>query len=289
MKAAGKIKTIFIIIALLLPAVLGGLYLPAYFLDKEVKGYSDTVNEVPKEYYLGEHSATAAMASAQMSEYEKIRLIGNVFEGESKSVAIDYAEDDTYGLVQLVKDKLRDYYRVGLYPTSFDGQNGPEWYKWDVTKYCSTDATFNTFSTYYWKVELTKYDFSQYHTILITEDGTVLYAKCRTSTPSKGIVDISRKYRSIPLAGTRGCSFIPVDGNTEIPTYPEVKFADDKQSMGILVVGSDKANSGNIERLRKRGDNTTNAKDIECYYVFQSNEYKYLWITYELGIVPYAD
>ena len=288
MKREKKIRTILIITVLISASILGGLFLPAYFLARNVRRYSDKTVEVAKEYYLGENSATSAMASSQLSEYEKIRLIGNVFEGESKSVAIDFAEDDTYELVKMVKEKLNDYYKIGLYPTAFNGRNGPEWYKWDVTKYCSTDTTFNTFRTYFWKVELTKYDFSQYHTILITEDGTIIYAKCRTLEPSKGIVDVSRKYRSMPIVDGRKCSFIKVDDNRDIPSYPEVQFSDEKQSVGILVVGSDNASISTIDRMRKVGDGDTDAKDMEFYYVFQGNDYSYSWISYELGIVPYG-
>lgn len=287
MEIKKRLFTIAFMVFVMALIVLGALFLPERALSRDMNKTTGTVQYIPAQYYLGENSATAKMASSQMSEYEKLQLINHVFEGESKNVVVNFNEEDTDKIIEFVREKLRAYYKIGLYPTSFDNENGADEYTCKVTKYRSLETTFNTFSTYYYKVELKKNDYTQNHTILISEGGTLLYAKSRIYHSHRGIIDVSQKYMNLPFAKMKRCSYIPLDEDTYLKPYDEVDFPKEKSSVGLLVVGSNEADKDNYDSIIKNGDKFADEREMEAYYIFQSVDYIHMWISYEIGIVPY--
>ena len=290
MKKTSPFKILFLIFLVLL-IVLGGLYLPALLLETHSEKKIGELHDVAIENYIGKNSSISTMASLQLTEYERMRLISNSWDGECTRESTKFSSADAYSMVQLTKSKLHEYYKASLYPVSFKTENGDDWYSYDAQRYCSTDTTFKTFSAYYWLITLSKYDSTEKHTVLITENGTILYATCNVSFLAernrKSVVDVLNKYKSISVVGSGPTSIVSLPDDTDIPSYREVSFPEKKTSVGVIVIGDDKITDegGLIYSYSLHSGSSSNA--YEYYYVFQTRDFNLFTSQYTIGLIPY--
>lgn len=269
--------------------IVGGMILPQLLLTNYSNSTNNIITSIDSSQYVGDNSATAALASSQLTEYERLRLITNLWEGDSFRVDARFSEEDAYSMYTKVKQELHRLYKSGLYPVAFLEGDGDNWYSWTASRYCCTDSTFHSFSAYYWVIELYKYNHAEHHTVLISETGTILYAES-TSTRLASINDISRKYTvfSIINQPPRPHSYIELDRDTVLPNYREIKIPQKRTSVGAIVVGDDSITSLDMLNDSYSVNNGNASSSNEYYYVFQSREGTDFAMHYTIGILPYV-
>lgn len=278
-----KKLTPFILIFVVSSVVAGGLFLPGFFLNHSVEGLSGHMINIPSEYYASTGSASSTVASMQLTEYEKIRLISGAWDSESTLMDSSSIEkDDAFTMIEKAKEGLKLLYQKDLYPTSFS-KTGSTWYTWDAKCYRSTDSTFHTYSAYYWLITLTKFDRTETHTILMTEKGTILYANAITQRDSKYLSDISIKYKRLPFVENALCSYTALSTDTVLPTYPDIEISKDLYSIGVLTIGNEWIND---EATLKKYYNMS-ADSLEFYYMFQEDRLEKGIMHYTYGMIPY--
>lgn len=291
-----KSNPLLVLVSIILTLVIiaSGLILPQLLLDRYAQNQSDVINKVSSANYIGDNSAIVAMASSQLTEYEKIQLITNSWEGESSMVSAEFSEKDAFSMYQKVKKGLHELYAAKLYPTSLRDAGGDNWYSWEAERYCCTDSTFHTFIAYYWVISLYKYDNTETHTVIISEDGTIIYAEC-IALPDITIADIATKYESLSIMRAVPHSYVALDANTHVPDYREIKTPDSCESVGVIVIGDDHIKTKN-ELDSVYSTQHSSISSYEYYYVFKAKENLSNWKTiknagktkYIFGITPYS-
>lgn len=134
------------------------------------------VDAVPVEYYSPANLAVARNASANLGTYQKLQLITGRWESSRTPADHSEAVLENYEAAELARRQLNTLYNTGIYPTSLlsDYEN---WYGWE-TEFCkAVDATFHTYTAYYWKLSFVKYDGSEMHHVYMLEDGTIFLAE----------------------------------------------------------------------------------------------------------------
>ncbi len=278
-----NIRIILILFSVIFLVVAGGLFLPEIFLKYSAEKLSGQIQTVPSQYYLSAGSAVSKVASLQLSEYEKIRLISNAWDSETNIVESEETDKQAFEIVEMAKKNLQTLYNKDLYPISFS-KIGPSWFSWEAQCYRSTDATFHTYSAYYWLIKLTRYDNKETHIILMTEEGNILYAEVTGPKNEKHIVDITVNYKKLPMLNNSLVSCTRFNPNTtKLPTYPDIKFPTYKECVGVLTVGNEWIRDE--ETLKKYYEMSPEA--LEFYYVFQAGESTGSIDHYIIGIIPY--
>lgn len=214
--------TIFLSILLTGLVIASALHLPEVFLERYSEVECNKLITPPEDTYQINNSALSAMASMQLTGYEKMRLISHAWEGNSESIGAEYSDEDAHSMVELAKKKLKEYYRIGLYPSNFTSEDGASWYNWEAERFCSTDATFHRFSAYYWLIYLTKYDRTESHFVIMMEDGTILAAGCDISFPEKSVIRIEQRCAKLPILRGRSFTYTAMRTDDEIPYYNEI-------------------------------------------------------------------
>ncbi|MCR5700843.1 MAG: hypothetical protein K6G76_01715 [Lachnospiraceae bacterium] len=193
-----KNKTLFNIIICITALALVSfcVVLPRFILRRNTEKKFNTVAEVPAEYYSGPSEAVVKNASKQLSTYQKLQLISGIWDSE-----ISEASDSEINITELdAKDlaitKLIDLSSNGLYPTNVDSDY-QKWYSWEAHSYKAVDTTFQTYAAIYWDITFTKYDNSESHRIIITENGDVLFANASSNTSKKNFGNFSPKLDNI--------------------------------------------------------------------------------------------
>lgn len=259
--------TFIISVILIIAVILSAFYLPEYFLSRYAESGNNQLIIPPVEADQINNTALSVMASMQLQNYEKMRLISHSWEGSSESVGAEYSDEDAHSMVELAKSRLKEYYRVGLYPTDFTSNDGASWYNWEANRYCSTDATFHRFSAYYWVIKLVKYDQTETHWIMIMEDGTILAAGCQTQFPKKSIVRMSLRYASLPIIRGRSCTYTELKTDERVPYYEDLPIDPSPTSVGELSI---KLKNG-----------------TEDYYLMQQINTTYGSLHYGFQIIPF--
>ncbi|MDE6025561.1 MAG: hypothetical protein K2G45_08915 [Lachnospiraceae bacterium] len=164
------------IITLTILSVIASIILPKLFLEQKVKHSLSQVVQAPDDYYLTARTATARNASSKLSSLDRMRLIYSSWDSTMSPC------DTTEGFlteteaISIAKSQLSLYYKAGLYPVSlFSNYNN--WYSFNCNLYRYVDTTFETYSAYLWEISFYKYDSTDYHTILMSESGTILAAE----------------------------------------------------------------------------------------------------------------
>ena len=281
-----------IIITLLV--IISGLFLPQFFLEKYAGSQIGTVTRISSEDYIGENSAILAMASSQLSEYERIQLITNSWDGESTKVSASFSEKDANYMYKTTKEGLHKLYMADLYPASFIEESGDNWYNWKAERYCCTDSTFNTFTAYYWVMTLYKYDGTESHTVIISEEGTIIYAEC-TTTSNVEIGNIDRNYEKLSIVKYAPHSYIELASDSRIPDYREIKIPDVLNTIGVIIIGDNNIKTEDELKSNYYTQSSSSLSSYEYYYIFQGIEDMRNWKTIEnsgktryiFGITPY--
>lgn len=166
------------------------LFLPSFMLNRKLEKDLNKTMQAPKEYYNTSTSAISKELSSQMSSYEKMELITGIWPREIQEVSISDTDFNVWDYIDEAKSDINNLYLKELY-TSQITTDYNNWYTFDARLYLCTDTTFNTYSTYYWILTFTKYDRSQVHHVLLTNDGVLL---CAYNCPYEEEVDILELY-----------------------------------------------------------------------------------------------
>lgn len=166
-------KILFILASLI--AVFSAIFVPKLLLDKKSEDSLSQVIEAPDSYYLTSRTATARSASSKLSALDKIRLICGVWDSSMTQCDVTDGFLTMDEAVALARAQMELYYQAGLYPVSlYSGYNN--WYSFECNLYKYTDTSFQTYTAYLWEITFTKFDSSTYHTLLMSESGTILAA-----------------------------------------------------------------------------------------------------------------
>lgn len=176
--------------------VAGSAILPGYILDKQTETQYNIVTEVPTEYYSGPSEAVVKNASKQLSDLQKLQLISGLWDSEISEASDSETNISELEAKELAISKLILLSEGGLYPINVDSDY-QKWYSWTASSYKAVDTTFRTYSAIYWDVTFTKYDNSESHRIVITENGDVLFAEAVSNTDTKSFGDFSPKLNNI--------------------------------------------------------------------------------------------
>lgn len=160
---------------------LVGIFLPGQLLIVQRESEMDQVAAAPPEYYSAASSAMARNVSANLKTYEKLQLISGKWESELSEAAVYETELPDYEAVTAAREGIEVLFQNGIYPSSVSTDYG-NWYAWEAKPYRATDTIFHTYSAYYWKIVLTKYDGSERHTIFLLDDGTVFLSMAEYDT-----------------------------------------------------------------------------------------------------------
>ncbi len=289
-----NIHLLVISIMLTLLVIISGLFLPQLLLEHYSGSQTGIVTRVSSENYIGKNSAISAMASSQLSEYERIQLITNSWDGESTKVNASFSEKDANYMYKLTKDCLHKLYLADLYPVSVIEESGDNWYNWKAKRYCCTDSTFNTFKAYYWVMNLYRYDGTESHTVIISEEGTIIYAEC-TTTATISASNIAGNYEKLSIMKYAPHSYVSLNPDSPIPDYREIKIPDGLDSIGVILIGENNVNTKEELENVYSSQNSSILSSYEYYYIFQGIEDMRNWKTiensgkmkYTFGITPY--
>lgn len=166
----------FFLLAATFAVVALAIFMPKRMLKNKVDSELMQVAEVPDNYYLASQTATARTASKNLSSLDKIRLISGAWDSTMTKCAVTEGFLTSNEAVNLAKKQIDICYKEGIYPVSFSSEYDG-WYSFETNLYKYTDNTFETYTAYLWEITFTKFDNSEYHTILISENGTILCAE----------------------------------------------------------------------------------------------------------------
>lgn len=170
-----------------LSAFFSAIFMPKLLLNKKTERSLSLVAEVPDSYYLAAQTATARNASLKLSALDKIRLICGAWDSSMTKCDITEGFLTMDEAVSLARAQMELYYQAGLYPVSlYSGYDN--WYSFECNLYKYTDTSFKTYTAYLWEITFTKFDTSIYHTLLMSESGTILAAD--TNMPFEAYGDI---------------------------------------------------------------------------------------------------
>lgn len=181
-----------LILFLVIIAVCGSLILPSFFLNRKIITELGERKEAPNEYYNASVSSLSKAVSERLSLSEKLDLITGEWPRDIQEVSVHETEYNPAHYVNLAKEGISQLYETGSYesPLITDIDN---WYTYETQLFLCTDATFDTYSVYYWVITFTKYDHSRKHYVLMMDDGSIL---CAYACPYEESIDVLELYLS---------------------------------------------------------------------------------------------
>ncbi|MCI8507634.1 MAG: hypothetical protein HFJ06_03565 [Lachnospiraceae bacterium] len=269
--------------------VLAGILLPGILLHMIFSMNLGKTLPAPRDYYIASNSVISRNASSKLSEYEKMKLISGAWESTETPVDSSKSGITEIKAIDFAKKAVEELYQSSLYPYHFDSSYG-NWYSWDAELYQCTESTFHTYTAYYWLIHFYKYDDTETHTILMTENGTLLCISVNRPNlepntnffsyeDSINYTRMTREhFRKKYKKGTTPVSFLRVPTSQNLPAYknmpiesPSYYFAE------AMLVGTRVLNWNDY---RKLADSTEN---LEKYYIYQCNTKSNFTIT----IIPW--
>ncbi len=249
-------------------AVICGIFLPKLILKKTTDSQLSVVETAPESYYLASGTAMAKNASEQLSSLDRIKLISGTWESNCVQVTPGESTLNEAEIIALTKEQMEYYYKQNVYPYSLSSAYS-NWYSWNTELYRYTDTVFNTYTTYLWVVHFTRFDNTLEHTILVTENGTILAAQVNDS--SKPFSSIKKVYLNENINDVLG------DKNMQMESISEnIDNIDIPESPYIDIAGIYDQNIYLISLSSKKGD-------PEDFYIYQYKTDS----TYGFGIAPY--
>jgi hypothetical protein len=275
-----------IIIPLTIIAALSGIFLPEIILKHKGQDILNTAESAPLEYYSAASSVVARNSSAKLSEFQKMQLISGAWDSRDSEASQDESRITEYEAVNLAQTALGSLYDAGLYPSTISSDYG-NWYSWTANCYKATDTTFNTYTSYYWIISFSRYDETESHTVLMTEEGSVLLAVADIRDYKYTPESLDSLYSVLYESDRRETSVIALSSKDEllddIPEYPHFELGSMEYSaVSLLMVGRDSVSS--VDKFREYYQDST-SEDMEFYYLFQCEGED----SYAVGIIPYAE
>lgn len=241
-------------------AVACGILLPKLILKKTTDKQLSVVETAPESYYLASGTAMAKNASQQLSSLDRIKLISGVWESNCVQVSPGEGTLSEAEIIALTKQQMEYYYEQNVYPYSLSSSYS-NWYSWSTELYCYTDTVFNTYTTYLWVVHFIKFDNMLEHTILITENGTILAAQVNDG--NKPFSSVKRVYMNENINSVLGDKNITIDAISEkiddysIPAYPYIDITGIyDQNIYCITLSSKNDDGENFYIYQYKTDNT---------------------------------
>lgn len=246
--------------------ITAGFFVPEFVIEHLSRKDMSVCRTAPESYYSSSGTAMAKQASERLTAIDRMKIISGIWDSSYIRVPTDCGNVTESCIVELARKKINYFYEENAYPYSLEAAYA-NWYSWETELYKYTDNIFNTYTVYLWLIHLTKYDNSLTHTILITENGTVLAAE--VNDDSHSFSSISKVYLNqdiYNLFGDSGikCEDIAGTYNVNISGYPFIDM------QGI--------NMQNIYQMKL----SDRRNDADYYYIYQyKSDGKY-----GIGIVP---
>lgn len=155
------------------------VFLPDFLIHKEIDSHYDKVNDVPSDYYSGPSESIIKNASTLLTTEQCLQLISGVWDSEIRPVSSEDCNITDFGIKTLTVAHVNGLYTKGLYPCSLSSDTD-NWYAWEAKPYRALDKTFRTYAAYFWDITFTKYDNSETHRFIVSENGDILYAEATT-------------------------------------------------------------------------------------------------------------
>lgn len=258
-----KLSSTLILIFSIIVSVFLALFLPGLLLNIYTDSIYDAKKQVPPEYYANSASSVSLMASKQLSDYERMRLISGLWDCNIEEVP-KLKGSEEYNIVSTAKLKINELAEADLYPYRI-GED--DMYYWDVSKYNCIESNFETLSTSYWKISLVRYDNALTHDLLITDEGVILYLEYNGKPTERTIRSLSDAYRSLPITSERVCSYTPLSADDYVLSYKDTPLPDSIDSLGVLTCGTFWIQSKDM--LEATMEN--NYESYEFYSILQSS------------------
>lgn len=247
-------------------AVACGILVPMLLLRSSTDKQLSVVKTAPEGYYLASGTVMAKNASEQLSSLDRIKLISGTWESKCVQVKPETGTRSETEIIALAKQQIEYYYRKSVYPYSLSSSYD-NWYSWSTELYCYTDTVFNTYTAYLWVIHFTRFDNMLEHTILMTENGTILAAQVNDSKISYS--PVKKVYLDENINDVLGDKSIMVDAISDkiddytITAYPYIDITDIQEH--------------NIYRITLSSKNS----DEEDFYIYQYKTDN----TYGIGII----
>ena len=277
-----KNKNYRISTAIALTIVIGlvGIFLPGIVLNATNTSILNIAATLPSEYYSNTTPTISRNASSQLSDYQKMMLISGAWESETKEADVAESTLTEYEAVNMAQQAIDNLYNHDNYPCTLDS-GFKNWYTWTATLYKATESNFHTYAAYYWKLTFDRYDAKEHHTILMTEDGTVL---CAYTNIHYLIVDSIADYLSTDSEYASKASFVNFTRDvTTLPRYQNIDIPEDNlrvKSSYVMVVGN--RNMTNMSQVREDYDNSETSNEFYCIYqLISEHVYMYTMIPYQ--------
>lgn len=269
--------------------VLAGILLPGILLHLIFSMNLGKVLPAPRDYYIASNSVISKNASSKLTEYEKMKLISGAWESTETPVDSSQSDITEIKAIDFAKKAVEELYQSTLYPYHFDSSYG-NWYSWDAELYQCTESTFHTYTAYYWLIHFYKYDDTETHTILMTENGTLLCISVNRPNlkpdPNSLSYEDSRNFRLMTREhfrkkykkGMTPVSFLRVPASQTLPAYKNIPIESPHYFFAeAMLVGVRALNWNDYSRLA----DSTNS--IEKYYIYQCNTKS----NYTIAIIPW--
>lgn len=265
-------KTV-LITSFILVTVLG-IVLPGLLLHITFSSKLGAVSPISTDLYDTSNSAIAKNASMKLTEYERMKLISGSWASTQTEIDTSSASISEVDAVELARAAVSELYTANAYPYHFDSTYD-NWYSWKTNCYQCIEASFQTYSAYYWKVTFYRYDTDEVHEVLITENGTLL--AIRNNIPKETIQELPnsrdttmRNYYKSQYADTENIIFL--DSEFRVPTYSNFSIEADSSSSQIMVL-----NNSDVTDLAtfRNMVHSQIPDDTEIYHIYQGYNDKY--------------
>lgn len=164
-------KKIILISGVLLFLVFA-FFLPGDLLLWQSRAELGEVATVSKESYQSEATALAREASARLSREEKLSLVRGEWESEISEAEEFEMQLQGYEAVRMAREQMQKMYKEGEFPADLS-ELYQNWYGWQAAPYKAVDATFHTYTAYYWEIVFERFDRKKSYTVRMLEDGTI--------------------------------------------------------------------------------------------------------------------
>lgn len=154
------------------------LYIPRLLFDSYTKEENNHIKEFPYTEYKANETILSKKLSEELDALDRIKLISGTWPSTYEECDKSKGFISELDAVKLAKEGIEKYYAANCYYQSLESSYG-NWYSWETKLYKYTDTSFNTYTAYLWKITFIKYDNSETHTILMTDNGTIINAECK--------------------------------------------------------------------------------------------------------------
>jgi len=263
-------KTV-LITSFILVTVLG-IVLPGLLLHITFSSKLGAVSPISTDLYDTSNSAIAKNASMKLTEYERMKLISGSWASTQTEIDTSSANISEVNAVELARAAVSELYTANAYPYHFDSTYD-NWYSWKTNCYQCIEASFQTYSAYYWKVTFYRYDTDEVHEVLITENGTLL--AIRNNIPKETLKNLSsswdvamNNYYKTQYADAENIIFLNHENAFRVPTYSDFTLEADTFSSQLLVLNN--ADVTDLATFR----NVVHSQipdGTEIYHIYQGN------------------